>query len=112
MVEGVKNGAAVHQVKGDLGDQGPKEETAQVLLYASGMDKALGDLEGKDGKGQPAHCGKPAVPGDDGSPQVVAEHQGHSQKFQSQGVQALLHHQAVPHKAGGDNRRSYSFLYF
>ena len=88
-MEGKQQTPAGHQIKGKLGDQGEEEHPPQIPLKIVGPGIAFRDLEGKDGKGQPAQVCHPLAPGHNGGPHVIAEHQRHGQQLQRQSIQTF-----------------------
>ena len=51
------------------------------------MEIPFHDQKGEDGEGDPAQAGEPVISGDDGSPEVVQQHQGHCDDVQGGGGQ-------------------------
>ena len=79
LMEGIDHIPPVHQIKGDLGDQGKQKDPPKISFEMMGAGKALRDLEGKDGKSQPAYTGHPRGPGNHCGPHMVTQHQRHRQ---------------------------------
>ena len=79
LVEGIDEAAAVHQVKGHLGEHRPGKDTQQVEGKTGGVEVPLHQQEGKDGVSHPPHAGEPVGGGEEGGPHMVAEHEPHGQ---------------------------------
>ena len=60
-----------------------------------GMEVALNNQKGKDGKGNAANAGQSLCAGKHGRPQVVAEHQPHGQHMELEGGKGQL---LIPHR--------------
>ena len=82
-VQGIEDRTAVHQIEGDLRNQGEQHQPLHIPLQVMGMEISLHQHKGKHGKGKPPDAGQPVVAGDHRGPEMVAEHQHHGQHMQS-----------------------------
>lgn len=77
LVNRIEPGAAVHQVKRDLGKQRKHEHAAQVFPKIVRVEVALDGHKRKDWEGEAAHAGQPLLRRQKRRPEVIHEHKGH-----------------------------------
>ena len=77
LVDRIEPGAAVHEVKRDLGKQCKHEHAAQILLEIVRVEVALDGHEGEDRESETAHAGQPLLRRQKRRPEVIHEHEGH-----------------------------------
>ena len=77
LVDRIEPGAAVHEVKRDLGKECKHEHSAQVLPEIVRVEVALDGHEGEDRESETAHAGQPLLRRQKRRPEVIHEHEGH-----------------------------------
>ena len=71
-----------HQVKRDFGDQRKKNKSADIVPQIARVHISFHDQKCKNRKSETANIVKPLVSGDDGAPQMIAQHKGHGKNMQ------------------------------
>ena len=77
LVNRIEPGAAVHQVKRNLGKQRKHEHATQVLSKIVRVEVALDGHEGEDRESEATHAGQPLLRRQKRRPEVIHEHEGH-----------------------------------
>ena len=77
LVDRIEPGAAVHEVKRDLGKECKHEHSAQVLPEIVRVEVALDGHEGEDREGEATHTGQPLLRRQKRRPKMIHEHEGH-----------------------------------
>lgn len=77
LVDRIEPGAAVHEVKRNLGKQCKYKHAAQVLLEIVRMEVALDGHEGENREGEATYAGQPFLRRQERRPEVIHEHEGH-----------------------------------
>lgn len=77
LVHRVEPGAAVHEIKRNLGKQCKHKHATQVLPEIVRVEVALDGHEGEDREGEASHAGQPLLRREKRRPEVIHEHEGH-----------------------------------
>ena len=84
-MNGVERSAAHGQVEGDFGEKSKHQQPEDILFKVPGVEIPFHDQKCENWESNPSDAGQPVVTGDDGTPEVVAQHEDHCQNVQECG---------------------------